>query len=188
MIALAKSAYWKMNSFSFDPPSTQLWFTLIELNCVGALRPSRSAASADRRRTAACWCSGRSGPPGTASAVICAVTLHGQQVLAVGGRVDAVLIREQPERVDDLERVLLRALEGAEEVRLVPHDRPAGRSAELLAPVVLLVGFGALFRLGLARSAQSSRNSVNQLPRISFVPLFVMMFITPPLLRPYSAL
>src|SRR5262245_1470318 len=29
---LAKSAYWKMNSFSFDPPSTQLWFTLIELN------------------------------------------------------------------------------------------------------------------------------------------------------------
>ena len=32
VIALAKSANWKMNSFSFDPPSTQLWFTLIELN------------------------------------------------------------------------------------------------------------------------------------------------------------
>ena len=32
LIAFAKSAYWKMNSFSFDPPSTQLWFTLIELN------------------------------------------------------------------------------------------------------------------------------------------------------------
>ncbi len=32
MIALPKSAYWKMNSFSFDPPSTQLWFRLIELN------------------------------------------------------------------------------------------------------------------------------------------------------------
>src|SRR3954467_6179856 len=31
-IALAKSAYWKMNSFSFAPPSTQLWFMLIELN------------------------------------------------------------------------------------------------------------------------------------------------------------
>src|SRR5688500_18166336 len=29
---LPKSAYWKMNSFSFEPPSTQLWFTLIELN------------------------------------------------------------------------------------------------------------------------------------------------------------
>jgi hypothetical protein len=29
---LRKSAYWKMNSFSLDPPSTQLWFTLIELN------------------------------------------------------------------------------------------------------------------------------------------------------------
>src|SRR5512140_28538 len=27
----AKLAYWKMNSFSFDPPSTQLWFRLIEL-------------------------------------------------------------------------------------------------------------------------------------------------------------
>ena len=30
-MALAKSAYWKMNSFNFDPPSTQLWFRLIEL-------------------------------------------------------------------------------------------------------------------------------------------------------------
>ena len=30
--------------------------------------------------------------------------------------------------------------------------------------------------------------SVNQLPWLSFVPLFVTMFITPPLLRPYSAL
>ena len=28
---LPKSAYWKMNSFSFDPPITQLWFRLIEL-------------------------------------------------------------------------------------------------------------------------------------------------------------
>ena len=28
----AKSAYWKMNSFSLLPPSTQLWFRLIELN------------------------------------------------------------------------------------------------------------------------------------------------------------
>jgi hypothetical protein len=31
VMRLAKSAYWKMNSFSFDPPSTQLWLTLIEL-------------------------------------------------------------------------------------------------------------------------------------------------------------
>ena len=38
VIALAKSAYWKMNSFSCDPPSTQLWFPLIELN-VFALSP-----------------------------------------------------------------------------------------------------------------------------------------------------
>src|SRR6185503_4992606 len=28
---LRKSAYWKMNSFSLAPPSTQLWFRLIEL-------------------------------------------------------------------------------------------------------------------------------------------------------------
>ncbi len=31
-IPFAKFAYWKMNSFSRDPPSTQLWFALIELN------------------------------------------------------------------------------------------------------------------------------------------------------------
>ena len=35
---LAKSAYWNTISFSFDPPSTQLWFRLIELN-VFALSP-----------------------------------------------------------------------------------------------------------------------------------------------------
>ena len=32
VMLLAKSAYWKMNSFSFVPPITQLWLTLIELN------------------------------------------------------------------------------------------------------------------------------------------------------------
>src|SRR5436190_14998830 len=32
VIAFAKSAYWKMNSFSLAPPTTQLWFRLIELN------------------------------------------------------------------------------------------------------------------------------------------------------------
>src|SRR5829696_7423297 len=31
VIALLKSAYWKMNSLSRDPPSTQLWLTLMEL-------------------------------------------------------------------------------------------------------------------------------------------------------------
>ena len=30
-MSFPKSAYWKMNSFSVEPPSTQLWFTLIEL-------------------------------------------------------------------------------------------------------------------------------------------------------------
>src|SRR6185437_16600429 len=37
-ISFEKSAYWKMNSFSRDPPSTQLWLTLIELK-VFALTP-----------------------------------------------------------------------------------------------------------------------------------------------------
>ena len=31
-MSFAKSAYWKMNSFSLVPPSTQLWFRLTELN------------------------------------------------------------------------------------------------------------------------------------------------------------
>src|SRR5262249_29247910 len=43
---LRKSAYWKMNSFSFAPPSTQLWFTLIELNLF-SLSPQLS--NVDRR-------------------------------------------------------------------------------------------------------------------------------------------
>ena len=32
VMSLVKSAYWKMNSFSLLPPSTELWLTLIELN------------------------------------------------------------------------------------------------------------------------------------------------------------
>ena len=39
-----KSAYWKMNSFSFDPGSTQLWFRLIELNSL-SLSPQFSGTS-----------------------------------------------------------------------------------------------------------------------------------------------
>ena len=31
VMVLPKSANWKMNSFSFDQPITQLWFRLIEL-------------------------------------------------------------------------------------------------------------------------------------------------------------
>jgi hypothetical protein len=38
VIAFEKSAYWKMNSFRRDPPRTQLWLALIELN-VFALTP-----------------------------------------------------------------------------------------------------------------------------------------------------
>jgi hypothetical protein len=36
-----KSAYWKMNSFSFEPPTTQLWFRLIEFSAF-ALSPQLS--------------------------------------------------------------------------------------------------------------------------------------------------
>ena len=31
VMSLRKSAYWKMNSLSFVPPTTQLWFTFTEL-------------------------------------------------------------------------------------------------------------------------------------------------------------
>ena len=44
-MALAKSAYWKMNSFSFEPPSTQLWLTLIELNSFSLVAPVVRPAS-----------------------------------------------------------------------------------------------------------------------------------------------
>ena len=72
---LRKSAYWKMNSFSFAPPSTQLWFRLIELN-VFALSPQPfGAVLRSWRRTAACLCCGRSEPTGTAAAFSCDVTL-----------------------------------------------------------------------------------------------------------------
>src|SRR6476646_8624818 len=37
LIALANSAYWKMNSFSFEPPSTRLWLMLNELNLFSLL-------------------------------------------------------------------------------------------------------------------------------------------------------
>ena len=60
-------------------------------------------------------------------------------VLAVWRRERAVLAREEAQRVDDLERVLLRALERAEEVGLVLDDRAAERAAVLIAAVVLLL-------------------------------------------------
>src|SRR5262249_41001556 len=41
---LSKSAYWKTNSFSFEPESDMLWFRLIELN-VFALSPQLSGVA-----------------------------------------------------------------------------------------------------------------------------------------------
>ena len=41
---LSKSAYWNTNSFSFEPRSDALWFTLIELNLF-LLSPQLSAVA-----------------------------------------------------------------------------------------------------------------------------------------------
>src|SRR4051812_6393799 len=41
---LSKSAYWNTNSFSFAPPSDQLWFALNELNLL-ALSPQLSGVA-----------------------------------------------------------------------------------------------------------------------------------------------
>ena len=98
------------------------------------------------------------------------------------------LLGNSPSVVDRLRRVLLRALERGEEVRLVLDDRAAERSAVLVAAVVLLVDLVQLLGLASSRSWLLSRSDVNQLPLTLFVPLLVTMFITPPLLRPYSAL
>ena len=85
-------------------------------------------------------------------------------------------------------RILLGALVGPEEVRAVLDDRPAERAALLdtagTAALLTLLSFSVIvFAL---RSL--SRRLVKKLPRIWFVPLLVTMFMTPPLLRPYSAL
>src|SRR6185295_7718696 len=42
VMLLAKSATWKMNSFSFDPPITQLWLTLNEFSLL-VLSPQLSS-------------------------------------------------------------------------------------------------------------------------------------------------
>ena len=61
-----------------------------------------------------------------------------------GVAIHAVRAREEAERVDGLVRVLLRPLDGAEEVRLVEDDRAAERAAELIAPIVGLLDVGDL--------------------------------------------
>ena len=88
--------------------------------------------------------------------------------------------------VDHLKRVLLRALSGGKEMRLVLDDRPAKRSAVLIAAIILLLGLVELFGFGDGvhrRIAEEREEAAAGL----FVPLLVTMFITPPLLRPYSA-
>ena len=116
------------------------------------------------------------------------VALAVTSVLAIRASRRRRLLREQALQVDRLERVLLRPLHGAEEVRLVLDDRAAEAAAELVAAVVLLVDVAAASRSRSSRSSFVSRKSSKKLPCRLFVPLLVTMFITPPLLRPYSAL
>ena len=148
---VAKSAYWKMNSFNFDPPSTQLWFTLIELKEFSLVPHDRSAASPQLRAVRL-----RVGVPAVAHRqvllrVICVVHLaRSADSRGTGVVKTPSWSREQPERVDDLQRVLLRPLERDEEVRTVAGDRPANRAAVLLAAVVLLVEVADRFRCRFA--------------------------------------
>src|SRR5204862_8154271 len=64
-------------------------------------------------------------------------------------REDAVLRREQAQGRHRLLRVLLRALERREVVRLVLDDLAAERAAVLVAAVVLLLELAQLLGLGL---------------------------------------
>ena len=73
----------------------------------------------------------------------------------------------RPERVDRLQRVLLRPLVGGEEVRLVLHDRAAERAAVLVALVVLLVG--SVARSSRSRSSRSSRVAEEREPAAAVV-------------------
>ena len=86
----------------------------------------------------------------------------------------------------ELERILLRAFSGREEVRLVLDDRPAKRATELIAAVILLFRFVDLFGFGDGVHRRVAEQREEAAAR-AFVPLLVTMFITPPLLRPYSA-
>ena len=66
--------------------------------------------------------------------------LRSEQVLAQRRVEHAILGREQTARVDRLLRILLRALEGGEEMRAGSAQyRSAKRSAELIAAIVLFV-------------------------------------------------
>ena len=138
-----KSAYWKMTSFSSEPPRTQLWFRLTELNSFSLVAPGARRAVVG----------GAVGLRVLVAAVAHRQVLVGgdvgrhldvEQRLAVGRGEDAVERREQALGVDDLERVLLGALHGAEVVHPVLDDRPAEAAAELVAAVVALVRAGVL--------------------------------------------
>ena len=75
--------------------------------------------------------------------------LHREERFPVRCGERAVLAREQPQRVDDLEGVLLSAFERAEVVDLVLHNRAAKRPAVLPPAVFLLLAVRVLLGLRL---------------------------------------
>ncbi len=115
----AKSANWKMNSFSFDPPITQLWLRLIELYLL-VLSPQLSNVLLGAALYGCEFCRGRSAPTGTGSALRFAVTLPVNGVSRYGTAKTPSCAREQPLGVDRLRLVLVASLDGEEEVRLDP--------------------------------------------------------------------
>ena len=139
-------ANWTMISLSFVPLRTQLWFSVDRVEGVLARAPEARRGPKRRRvglRVAVAAVSDRQ----ILRPVQRRRLLDGQERLAEGRLVDAVLFGKEPERVHRLVRVLLRALDGAEEERAVERDRSAERPAELIPPVVRLVGVADLFRV-----------------------------------------
>ena len=90
--------------------------------------------------------------------------------------------------LDHLLRVLLHALDGEEEVRLVLDDRAAQAAAELVLAVLALLGRPLLrFSDSVWELRLLSRKYSNTEPFSSLVPLFVTTLMVPPLARPESA-
>ena len=125
-IAFLKFANWKMNSFSFVRAEDPVVVRVDRVERVGARRPGRRR----RAQRRAAW--RRVGVAAVAEREVMPVVQVGrdfprEQVLANRRRKDAVLAREEPQRVDRLLRVLLRALEGGE-VKAACSRRSARRS------------------------------------------------------------
>ena len=115
---------------------------------VGARRPAgmrRERPRAARRRAAVVAIANRHIVP----AAQIGGHLAGEEVLAHGNREHAVLRRKEPQRIDGLLSVLLRALERPEVEHAVLGDRTADAAAVLVAAIVLLRHVAQRLALGL---------------------------------------